>query len=308
MTDAEAEILLFWSSDASSVQFSSVQLLSRIRLFATPWIAACQAFLSITNSQSLFKLMSIELMMPSKHLILCHLLLLPSIFTSYGVFSNESFLHIRWPKYWSFSFKISPANEYSFIIDWFDLLTGQGTLKSLLQHPSSRASILWCLAFFVVQLSHPYWMRLLEKSELWLYGPSVNKVMSLLFNMLSRFIIAFLPKNKCLLLSWLQSPSAVILEPKKMKSNTVYTFSPSICHEVIGPDAMILVFQMFSFKPAFSLCSCTFIKRLFSPLHFLPLECCHLHISGCWYFSWQSWFQLVIHLAWHFTWCTLYRS
>ena len=136
----------------------------------------------------------------------------------------------------------------------------------------------------------------------------VGKVRSLFLKTLSRFDTAILPRSKHLLISWLQSPSAVIFEPKKMKSNTVYTFSPSICHEVIGPDAMILVFQMFSFKPAFSLCSCTFIKRLFSPLHFLPLECYHLHISGCWYFSWQSWFQLVIHLAWHFTWCTRHKS
>ena len=137
-----------------------VQLLSHVRLFATPWTAACQASLSITNSQSLLKLMSIESVMPSSHLILCHpLLLLPSIFPSIRVFSKESVLRIRWPNYWSFSFSISPSNEYSrlisFRMDWLDLLAVQGTLKSLLQHHSSKASIFWCSAFFMVQLSHP---------------------------------------------------------------------------------------------------------------------------------------------------------
>ena len=144
-----------------SVQFSSVQSVSHVRLFATPQIAAWQASLSITNSRILLKLMSIELVMPSNHLILCcPLLLLPSIFPSIRVFSNESFLHIRWPKYWSFSFNISPSNEYSgliyFSMDWSELLAVQGTLKSLLQHHSSKASILWHSAFFMVQLSHPY--------------------------------------------------------------------------------------------------------------------------------------------------------
>ena len=147
-----------------SLQFSSVQLLSRVRLFATPWITARQASLSITNSQSLLKLMSVELMMPSNHLILCHpLLLLPSVFPSIRVFSNESVLHIRWPKYWSSSFSIRPSNEYSglisFRIDWFDLLAVQGILKSLLQHQSSKASIFWHSAFFTVQLTciHDHW-------------------------------------------------------------------------------------------------------------------------------------------------------
>ena len=139
---------------------SSVQSLSHVRLLATPWTAACQASLSIANSQSLLKLMSIKLVMPSNHLILCHPLLLPSVFPSIRVFSKESVLHIRWSKYWSFSFSISPANEYSglisFRMDWFDLLTVQGTLKSLPQHHSSKASILRCSAFFIVQLSHPY--------------------------------------------------------------------------------------------------------------------------------------------------------
>ena len=141
--------------------FSSVQSLSHVRLFVTPWTAACQASLSFTNSRSLLKLMSFELVMPSNHLILCRpLLLLPSIFPSIRVFSNESVFHSRWPKYWSFSFSISPSNEYlgliSFRKDWLDLLAVQGTLKSLFQHHSSKASILWHSAFFIVQLSHPY--------------------------------------------------------------------------------------------------------------------------------------------------------
>ena len=139
--------------------FSSVQSLSHVRLFVTPWTAACQASLSITNSWSLLKLMSIESVMTSNHLILCRRLLPPSIFPSIKVFSNESLLHIRWPKYWSFSFSISPSNEWSglisFRMDWLDLLAVQGTLKSLLQHHSSKASILQCLAFFIVQLLHP---------------------------------------------------------------------------------------------------------------------------------------------------------
>ena len=183
--------------------------------------------------------------MPSSHLTLCcPLLLLPSIFPSIRIFSNESVLHIRWPKYWSFSFSISPSNEYSGLIslriDWFDLLAVQGTLKSLLQHHSSKASILRHSAFFMVQLSHPY-MTTGKTIALtrWTY---VGKVISLPFNMLSRLVIAFLPRSKHLLISWLQSPSAVILEPKKIKSDTVSTVSPSICHEVMGPDAMILVF------------------------------------------------------------------
>ena len=211
----------------------------------TPWTAALQTSLSITNSQSLLKLMSIESVMPSNHLILCHpLLFLPSIFPSIRVFSNESALHIRWPKYWSFSFSISPSNEYSglisFRMDWLDLLAVQGTLKSLFQHHSSKASILWCSAFFIAQLSHPYMTT--GKTTALTRWTFVGKVMSLLFNMLSRLVIAFLPRTKCLLISWLQSPSAVILEPKKIKPVTVCIVSPSICHEVMGPDAMILVF------------------------------------------------------------------
>ena len=197
------------------VQFSSVQPLSRVRLFATPWITARQASLSITNSRSSPKLMSIESVMPSNHLILCHPLLLPSIFPSIRVFSNGSVLCIRWPKYWSFSFKISPSNEHPglifFRMNWLDLLAEQGTLKSLLQHHSSKASILWCSAFFTVQLSHPYMTT--GKTIGLIRWTFVNKIMSLHFNMLSRLVITFLPRSKCLLISWLQSQSAVILEP-----------------------------------------------------------------------------------------------
>ena len=172
--------------------------------------------------------------MPSNHLSLCHpLLLLLSIFPNIRVFSNEPVLHIRRPKYWSFSFSISPSNEYSglifFRIDWFDLLAVQGTLKSFLQHHSSKASILWHSAFFIVQLSHPYMTGKTIALTRWTF---VGKVMSLPFNML-RFVIAFLPRSKCLLISWLQSPPAVILEPKKIKSVTVFIVSPSICHEVM---------------------------------------------------------------------------
>ena len=171
-------------------------------------------FPSSTISQSLLKFMSIESVMPSNHLILCCPLLLPSIFPNIRVFSNESALHIRWPKYWSFSFSISLSNGYSglisFRIDWFDLLAVQGTLKSLLQHHSSKASILWCSAFFIVQLSHPYMTT--GKTIALTGGTFVGKVMSLLFNMLSRLVITFLPKSKHLLISWLQSPSTVVLE------------------------------------------------------------------------------------------------
>ena len=183
--------------------------------------------------------------MPSNQLILCHpLLLLPSIFPSIRIFSNESLLCFRWPNYWSFNFSISPSNEYSelnsYRIDWFDLLAAQGTLKSLLQHHSSKALVHWCSAFFMVQLSNPYVTT--GKTIALTRRTFVDKVMSLLFNMLSRLVVAFLPRCKHHLISWLQSPSAVILEPPKIKSVTVSIVSPSICHEVIGPDAMILVF------------------------------------------------------------------
>ena len=209
-----------------------------------PMDCAIQASLSITNSPSLLKLMSIELVMPSHYLLICRPLLLPSIFPSIRVFSHESVLHIRWPKYWSFSFSISPSNEYSglisFRMDWLDLLAIQGTLKSLLQYHRSKASILQRSAFFMVQLSHPYMTT--GKTIALTRQTFVNKVMSLLLNMLSRLLKAFLPRSKHLLISWLHSPSAMILEPKNIKSVTVSIVFPSICQEVMGPDVMILVF------------------------------------------------------------------
>ena len=220
----------------------------------TPWIAAHQASLSITNSRSLLKFMSTELVMPSNHLILCRpLLLLPSIFPSIKVFSNESALPIRWPNYWSFSFNISPSNEHPGLIslrmDWLDFLAVQGTLKSILQHHSSKASILWHSAFFIVQLSHPYTTT--GKTIALTRWTFIVKVMSLVFNMLSRLVRAFLSRSKCLLIWWVQSPSAVILEHPKIKSITVSTISPSICHEEMWPVAMIFVFWMLSFKSTF---------------------------------------------------------
>ena len=195
-----------WAKDLktlSLIQFSR----SVVSLFVTPWITAHQASLSITNSWSLLKPMSIELVMPSSHLILCWpLLLLPPIPPSIRVFSSESTLHIMWPKYWSFSFSISSSNEHLGLIcrmDWLDLLAVQGTFKSLLQHHSSKASILRSSAFFTVQLSHPYM--------------TTGKTIALTKSLLSRLVITFLPRSKHLLISWLQSPSAVILEPPKNK-------------------------------------------------------------------------------------------
>ena len=211
--------------------------------------------------------------MPSSHLILCRpLLFLPSIFPSIRVFSSESALRIRWPKYWSFSFTISPSNEYSglisFRMDWWDLLAVQGTLNSLLQHYSSKALILQCSAFFIVQFSHPYMTT--GKTIALTRRTFVGKVMSLLLNMLSRLVITFLLRCKRLLISWLLSSSAVILQPQKIKSATVFTVCPSICHEVMAVDAMVFVFWMLSFKPTFhsplSLSSRGFLVLL----HFLP--------------------------------------
>jgi len=202
--------------------------------------------------------------MPSNHLILCHpLLLLPSICPSIRVFSNESTLHIRWPKNWSFSFNISPSSEHSGLIsfrtDWLDLRAVQKTLKSLLQYHSSKESVLWISAFFILQISHPY---MTTRTNIALTRQTfVGKIMSLLFNMLSRLVITFLPRSKCLLISWLQSLSYSDFGAPKIKSATVI---PSVCHEVMELDATILVFRMLSFKRAFSLSVSLFIKRLFS--------------------------------------------
>ena len=199
-------------------------------------------------------------------------LLLPPIPPSIRVFSNESTLRMRWPKYWSFSFNISPSNEYqgliSFRMGWLDLLAVQGTLKSLLWHHSSKASIFWCLAFFTVQLSHPYMTT--GKTIPLTRRTFVGKVMSLLFNMLSRLVITFLPRSQRLLISWLQSPSAVILEPPKIKSDTVSTVSPSYSYEVMGPDAMILVFWMLSFNQLFHSPLSLSSRGFLVPLYFLP--------------------------------------
>ncbi|XP_055284599.1 uncharacterized protein LOC129557952 [Moschus berezovskii] len=226
-------------------QFSSVQSLSRVRLSATPRITARQASLFITNSRNSLRLKSTESVMPSSHLILGRPLLLPPpTLPSIRVLSSESTRRMRWPKYCSFSFSISPSNEHpgsiSLRMDWLDLLAVQGTLKSLLQHHSSKASILRRSAFFTVQLSHPYMTT--GKTIALTRRTLVGKVMPLLFNMLSRLVITFLPRSKHLLISWLQSASAVILEPPKIKSDTVSTVFPSISHEVMGPDAMIFVF------------------------------------------------------------------
>ena len=189
-----------------SYRDSSVQLLSGVQLFVTPWTAAHQDSLSIINSKSLLKLMSIESVMLSNHLILCcPLFFPPSIFPSIRIFSNKPVLYIRWPKYWSFSFNITPSNEHSglisFRMDWLDLLAVQGTLKSLLQHHNSKASILQCSAFFIVQFSHPY-MTIGKTTALtrWIF---VGRVTSLLFNIPFRFVITFLPRSKRLLISWL---------------------------------------------------------------------------------------------------------
>ena len=214
---------------------SSIQSLSSVQLFATPWTAA---HLTITNSQSLLNHVSIESVTPSHHLNLCYpLLLLPSVFPSIRLFSNESVLCIRWPKYWSFSFSISPSIEYSglisFRMDWLNLLAVQGTPKSLLQHHSSKPSIL-CAQFSLYSSSH---IQSYGKTIALTRWKFVGKIMSLLFNMLSKLVIVFLPRSKRLLISWLQSPSAVTLEPKTTKSLTVSIVPPSICPEVMGLDA-----------------------------------------------------------------------
>ena len=253
ITTDMAKSFPFQSSLSKSIQFSSVQSLSHVRHFPTLWTTTCQASLSITNSRNPPKLISIVSVMPSNHLILCHpLLLLPSVFPSIRLFSNESALHILWPKYWSFRFNISPSNEHPglifFRMDWLDLLAVQGTLKS---SPTPQFKSISSLALSFLYSStltsiHDHWKTIALTR--WTF---VGKVMSLLLNMLSRLVITFLPRSKRLLISLLQSTSAVILEPRKIKSATVSTVFPSICHEVMGPDVMILVFWMLSFRPTF---------------------------------------------------------
>ena len=238
-------------------------MLSCVRLFVTLYTTACQVSLPITNIRSLLKLMSIESVMPFNLSSSVNLLLLPSILPSIRVFSKESVLCIRWPKCWSFSFSISPSNEYSglisFRMDWLDLLAVQRTLKVFSNTAAQKPSIPQHSAFFMVQLSHPYMTT--GKAIALTRWTFVGQVMSLLFNTLSRLeyiyliyipSIAFLPRSKFILLSCLQSPSSVISEPKKIKSLTVSIVSSSICHEMMGLDAMIFVFWMLSFKPAFS--------------------------------------------------------
>ena len=251
-----------WETNALVV----VQLLCFIWLFVTPWTAARQASLTFTISQSLLKLMSKESVMPSNHLLFCHpLLLLPSVFPSIRVFSSESALLIRWPKYWSFSYSISPSNEHpgliSFRTDWLDFLAIQGTLKILLWDQDFKASILLYSVFFMGQLSRLYMEKSTGKIIALTIWTLVGKVVSLLFNIMSRFAIAFLPRSKCPLISWLQSQSTVVLEPEEIKSVPVSSLSPSVCHEAMGPEAMICFWKL-SFKPAFSLSSFTLVRRL----------------------------------------------
>ena len=253
--------------------FSSVQSLSCLWLFATPWTETHQASLSTTNSQSLVKLISIESVIPFNHHILCHpLLLLSSVFPSLRVFSNESVLHIRWPKYWSLSFSISLSNEYSGLIsfrrEWLDLLAVQGTSRvfsntTVQKHQfCSTQPSLWSNSHI-----HTWTTGEVIALTIWTF---VGKLMSLLFNMLSRLVIDFLPRSKYLLISWLQSPSAVILEPKKIKSVTVSIVSLSVCHEVMGPVAMILVLWMLSSSQLFHFPLSLSSRGSLVPLCFLP--------------------------------------
>ena len=235
-------VIFTTTKTASSVQL--VQSLSHVWLFVNPWTCSTPG---LTIHHQLPEFTQTHVRWVSDAIQPYHPLLSPSppafnLSQHQGLFTNESVLCTRWLKYWSFSFNISPSNEHpgliSFRMDWLDLLAVQGTLKSLLQHHSSKASILWCSAFFTVQLSHPYMTT--GKTIALTRWTFVGKVMSLLFNMLPRLVITFLPRSKHLLISWLQSPSAVILEARKIKSDTVSTVSPSISHEVMGPDAIII--------------------------------------------------------------------
>ena len=298
-------------SNESVHLISSVQWLIRVRLFVTPWTTARQASLSITNSQSLPKLMSIESVMPSNHLILCcPLPLLLQSFPISGSFEMSQLFTSGGQNIGvSASISLLPMNTPGLIslkMDWLDLLAVQGTLKSLLQHHSQKHQFFCTQAFFIVQLSHPYMTT--GKTTALTRWTFVAKVMSLLFNMLSRLVITFLPRSKRLLISCLQSPSAVILEPRKIKSATVSTVSPSISHEVMGLDAMIFIFWMLNFKPTFSLSSFTFIKRLFSSSSLSVIRVVSSAYLRYRYFSQQSWFQLVLLPAQYFLWCTLHIS
>ena len=282
-----------------------VQSPRHVQLFVTPWTVACQAFLSLTISWSLPKFMSIASAMPSIHLILWNpLLLLPLIFPSIRDFSNKSAAHIRWPKYWSFSFSSSPSNKYSGLIslkiDWFDLRAVHGTQdSSLALQFKGISSLAFCLLYGpALTTPHDHWKT--TASTVWTF---VGTAMSLLLNTLSTFVIAFLPRSNRLLILWLQSPSSVILEPTKRKSLTTSTFSPTICHEVKGLDAMILVFLIFNLKLGFSLSSFTLIKRFFSSSLLCAIKSGIICLSEVSCFSCLSWFQLVTHPAWHFSWC-----
>ena len=275
----------------------------------TPWIAMHQASLSLTIPQSLPKVTSVASVIPSSHPSLwCPLLLLPSIFPSIRDFSNKQYVCIRWPKYWSFGLSISPSNKYSDLIflkiDCFDLLAVQRTFRGLLQHHSLKASVLGALPS-LWSTSHNYVAA--GKTTACTMWTFVSQVMSLLFNTLSKFVIAFLRRSNHLLISWQQSPSAVILEPKKRKSH-YFHFFPFYLPWSNRPDAMILLllllFAIFSFKSALSLSSFALIRRSLVPLHFLPSEWYHQHIWGCWCFSGISYFQLVTHPVRHFSWCT----
>ena len=238
-----------------------------------PWTAARQASMSFTTSWSLLKLMSVELVMPSNLLVLCHPLLLPpSIFPSFRVFSNESTPHITWPKYWSFSFHISPSNEYSGLISfrmyWLDLLAVQGTLKSLLQHHSSKASVPWHSVFFIAQLSHRYMTTgKTTTSTRWTF---VDKVMALLYNMLSSFVKSFISRSKSLLISWLQSPSAVILESQKIKSVTVSLFPHFFAMKWWNWMPWYLIFECWILSQPFHSPLSLSLKGCLDTFHFLP--------------------------------------
>ena len=254
--------------------------------------------------------MSIKSVMQHNHLNLCRPLLLPSIFPNIRVFSNKSTLCIRWPNYWSFSFSVSPSNDYlgliSFRIDWFDLLAVQRTLQESSPAPQFEginSLVLSLLCGPTLTSINDYW----KNHSCDLYW-SLSAKWYLCFLIFCIDLLQLSCQGATVLISWLQSPSAVIVESKKVKSVTVFTFSPSICYEAMGLDAMILVFECWVLRQLFHSPLWPSSRGSLVPLCFLPLEWYHLYIWGCWYFSWQSWFQPVIHPAWHCAWCTLHRS